>query len=345
MQPTEGTNERYRVVVRALPDTVTRLRDDGTVLDTHVPSVFATEFPPESLVGKRLHDVIPKTLAGQFDAAVSLLRMTGQPASYEYTVEVDGRTRHREVRMVSAGRGEVLSILRDVTELREKETALEASQAELRALASHLQDVREEERTRLSREVHDVIGQQLTAARLGAGWFGRHAPDDPEVQDHLAELRQVIDETLRQVRRIATDLRPGVLDDFGLASAVEWQAGRYEERTGTSCSVDIHGVTEPPSEIATAAFRVLQESLTNVTRHAEANRVAITLVLGHASVRLVVSDDGRGFKPDRLRRRSLGLLGMRERAATYGGTLDVQGAPGQGTVVECTLPFSIPTDP
>ncbi|MGB3543413.1 histidine kinase [Rubrivirga sp.] len=334
--------DRYRTVVRALPDVVTRLTDDGTVLDTHVPDPFATEYPRESLVGRKLHDVIPAKLAGQFDASVTMLRLTGQPSSYEYTVEVDGRTRYREVRMVSAGPGEVLSILRDITDLRENEIALEASQAELRALASHLQEVREDERTRLSREVHDVIGQQLTAVRLGAGWFGRHAPDDQEVRDRLTDLRQTIDETLRQTRRIATDLRPGVLDDFGLASAVEWQTHRFEERTGTRCRCDVHGASEPPGDVATAAFRVFQESLTNVVRHAEAGRVAVTLVLGLDSLRLVVSDDGQGFDASQLRQRSLGLLGMRERAAALGGTLDVQGTPGQGTVVECTLPYSPP---
>lgn len=334
------SEDRFRAVVRALPDIVTRLTDDGTVLDSHIPDAFATEFPAESLIGRRLHDVIPPTLAGQFDSAVSLLRLTGRPASYEYTVEVEGRTRYREVRMVSAGPGEVLSILRDVTELREKEHALEESKAELRALAGHLQDVREEERTRLSREVHDVIGQQLTAIRLGAGWFGRHATDDPEVQERLTDLRQTIDETIRQVRRIATDLRPGVLDDFGLASAVEWQAGRFEDRTGIECLVDVHGAAEPPTDNATAVFRVLQEALTNVVRHAEASRVSITLVLAPGRVRLVVTDDGRGFDSSRRRRQSLGLLGMRERAATHGGTLEVTGTPGVGTVVECTMPYA-----
>ncbi|WP_420454087.1 PAS domain-containing sensor histidine kinase [Rubrivirga sp.] len=336
---------RYRTVVQALPDVVSRLSPDGLVLDFHVPEVFATEFPAERLVGRRLQDVIPADLAGLFLKATQQLSATGETVAYGYEVEIAGRTHHREVRMAPIEGGEVLSILRDVTRLRENETALERSRAELRALATHLQDVREEERSRLSREVHDVLGQQLTAIRLGIGWFGRHYADDAAAQARLGDVRETIDDTIRHVRQIAADLRPGVLDDFGLASAAAWQAKRFEERTGTPCAVDVHGVTEPPPGVATAAFRVLQEALTNVARHAHAESVAVTLVLGPESVRLVVADDGRGFDAEHAGRRSLGLIGMRERAGAQGGTLEVRGVPSRGTVVECTLPHSSPADP
>ena len=332
---------RYRTIVRALPDVVSRLAPDGLVLDFHVPDVFATEFPAELMLGRRLQDVIPASLAETFLAARDLLLETGEMVSYDYAVEFGGRTYHREVRMAPIEGGEVLSMLRDVTPLREHKAALERSQAELRALATHLQDVREEERTRLSREVHDVLGQQLTAIRLGIGWFGRHYSDDEAAQARLADVRATIDETIRHVRQIASDLRPGVLDDFGLASAVEWQAKRFEERTGTPCRLDVQGATEPPADVATAAFRVLQEALTNVARHAEAGAVTVTLGLGPDAVRLVVADDGRGFEPAPSGRRSLGLVGMRERAGAQGGTLEVRGVRGRGTVVECTLPHRL----
>ena len=336
---------RFRTVVRALPDVVSRIRDDGLVLDFHVPEAFTTEFPAENMVGRRLQDVIPHELADKFVTALAEVRRTGGTASYDYQVEVNGRTRHREVRIAPVGPDEVISMLRDVTVLREHETALERSQTELRALAAHLQEIREDERTRLSREVHDVLGQQLTAIRLGIGWFGRHYADDEAATARLEDVRATIDETIRHVRQIASDLRPGILDDFGLASAVEWQAARYEERTGTVCTVDVQGHTEPPREVATAGFRVLQEALTNVARHAEAGRVAITVILDPRSVRLVIADDGRGFDTDRAGRRSLGLMGMRERAGALGGTLDVRSAPEHGAVVECTLPFEPTSDP
>lgn len=336
-------NSRFQILVRALPDVVSRIQDDGLVLEFHVPPAFATEFPADDLIGRRLQDVIPAELAARFAQAVQHVRQSGESVSYDYQVVSDGKTRHREVRVVPAGPSEVISLLRDVTMLRDNQAALEQSQVELRALAAYLQEVREEERTRLSREVHDVLGQQLTAIRLGIGWFGRHYSDDAAAQSRLGDIREVIDETIQHIRKIAGDLRPGVLDDFGLASAVQWQAKRFEERTDVKCRFDIQGSTEPPREVATAAFRVLQESLTNVARHAQAGSVSVTVVLGPATVRLVVADDGCGFDSDRARRRSLGLVGMRERARSLGGTLDVHGVTDQGTVVECTLPHSLPS--
>jgi len=340
-----ASEARYRAIVHALPDVVSRLRDDGLVVDFHVPDVFATEFPAEAMIGKVLPDIIPDDLAAKVRDAMDRLRQTDETVSYDYAVEVGGRTCYREVRMAPIGDDEVLSMLRDVTPLREHEAALERSRAELQALATHLQDIREEERTRLSRDVHDVLGQQLTAIRLGVGWFGRHYPDDEAAQARLDDVRQTIDETIRHVRQLAADLRPGVLDDFGLASAVEWQATRFEERTDVGCRVDVQGRTEPPREVATAAFRVFQEALTNVARHAEAATVKVTLVLGPAQVRLVVADDGRGFDAGRMRRHALGLVGMRERAGALGGALEVRGEPGRGTVVECTLPFEPAPEP
>ncbi|WP_412062641.1 PAS domain S-box protein [Rubrivirga sp. IMCC45206] len=333
------SESRYRTVVRALPDVVSRLQADGLVLDFHVPAQFETEFAADALIGKRLQDVIPRDLADKFEAAAAQIAARGEPVAYDYETAADGRRLFREVRMAPLGDGELLSMLRDVTPLREHEQALERSRAELRALATHLQDIREEERTRLSREVHDVLGQQLTAIRLGIGWFGRHYAEDAPALKRLESVRETIDETIRHVREIASDLRPGVLDDFGLASATTWQAKRFEERTGTTCHVDVHGAVEPPADVATAAFRVLQEALTNVARHADAGHVAVTLVLAPTALRLVVADDGRGFDPARTRRRSLGLVGMRERAGALGGTLDVDGTPGQGTRVECTFPL------
>ena len=336
---------RFRTVVGALPDVVARLRLDGRVLDFHVPPAFETEFPAERLVGRRLQDVIPSALADKFEAAVARVRQTGRPVSYDYVVRVGGVERHREVRLAPVGEGETISMLRDVTALREKGAALERSEAELRALAAHLQDVREEERARLSREVHDVLGQQLTAIRLSVGWFGRHSPDDADAQARLDDVRETIDETLGHVRQIAADLRPGVLDDFGLESAVEWQAARFERRTGVPCALAVVGDTEPPADVATAAFRVLQEALTNVARHAGAGSVAVTLGLRPDAVELAVADDGRGFDADAAGRQSLGLLGMRERARALGGALSVRGRPGEGTTVECTFPLNTSAAP
>ena len=348
-----ASEARYRSLLVALPDVISRIRRDGWVLDFHVPPVFATEFPPEALIGRRLQDEIPEPLADHFDAAVARVDDADGPVTYRYEVTARGERRFREVRIVPLGPDEVISILRDVTAeveaemgLRQSKAELEASQTELRALAAHLQDVREEERAHLSREVHDTLGQQLTAIRYAVGWFGRQMPDDADAQRRLEDARALIDDTIRRVRQIAADLRPGVLDDFGLESALEWLAERTMERTGIDTRIEASGDARGvPDEVATAAFRIVQEALTNVARHAQASSVRIVVEARPGRLDLRVEDDGVGLDAEAMRsRRSLGVLGMRERARAQGGTLDVSGASGEGATVSVSFPLQ-PTPP
>lgn len=335
---------RYRALLGALPDAIARLRDDGLALDFYVPDEFATEFPAEQMLGHRLADVIPAPLAKAFGDAVAALRETGAAQSYRYTVEVDGAERVREVRVVANGPDEVLSLLRDVTELERQQRDLERSRAELRALAARLQAVREDERARLSRDVHDVIGQGLTAIRLVAGGIARRHPEDPEVQSRVADLRGLVDEITRTVRRLSTDLRPGVLDDLGLVAAVEWQARRFEERAGLTCTVEAAAELapgRPPEPVGTAVFRIVQEALTNVARHARASEVAIRLLADGDALRLEVQDDGAGLGAPDPSRRPLGVVGMRERALAAGGTLTLTEPDAGGVLVRGTFPGAL----
>lgn len=344
-----ASEARFRSLLAALPDVISRLRRDGTVVDFHVPPAFATEFPPEAMLGKRLNDEIPAPLAAMFDDAVAKVDTADGPVTYRYEVAVAGDPHYREVRLVPLGDEEVISILRDVTPevlaeqgLRESKASLERSQAELRALAAHLQDVREEERAHLSREVHDTLGQQLTAIRYAVGWFGRQLEGDEEADRRLSDARALIDETIQNVRQIAADLRPGVLDDFGIATALEWVAERTTDRTGLDVRVEAHGdASGVPDDIATAAFRIVQEALTNVARHADASSVRILVDARPDGLRVTVRDDGVGLDADALAaRRSLGVLGMRERARAHGGVLHLTGAPGEGATV--SVFFSLP---
>jgi PAS domain S-box-containing protein len=238
----------------------------------------------------------------------------------------------------------VIGVAVDVTEMRRQQKELESSRAELRQLAAHLQDVREEERTRISREVHDILGQSLTAIRLGVGSLGRKLGGDEEVATRVAEIQARIDETIRHVREIAAELRPGLLDDLGLASALEWQAESFARDCGITCVFT--GEDPPqklPSEINTAVFRICQEALTNVVRHAEASRVDMRLIHSPTTVVLEVADDGVGVSPQQLSRvPTLGILGMRERARILGGHLEVVGIAGAGTTVRVTFPRDTP---
>jgi signal transduction histidine kinase len=187
-----------------------------------------------------------------------------------------------------------------------------------------------------------VLGQTLTALKMDLGWIGRRLPDDaPATRAKLTEMSAQIDEAVITVRRIATDLRPGILDDLGLAAAVEWQAREFEGRTGIQCRLQADlGAGTVDSLTSTAVFRILQESLTNVTRHSRATRVTVTLERQSGNLILDVHDDGVGIaNADASNPQSIGLAGMRERAQLVRGDVTISGSPGKGTTIRVQIPW------
>jgi PAS domain S-box-containing protein len=233
-------------------------------------------------------------------------------------------------------------IMRDVSERQRAEAELQKSQAQLRALASHLQSVREDERTRIAREVHDGLGQVLTAMKIDLAWLAaRIRPEDSAAAAKIQGMNSLVAETIRLVRAIAAELRPGVLDDAGLVAAIDWQAEEFEARTAISCRF-LSTVPEDTldAELSTALFRILQEALTNVARHSNATTVEVELRREDNRAVLVIADNGRGITPREIEDvRSLGLLGMRERALLLGGDLTIVGRRGEGTIVTVNLPL------
>lgn len=216
---------------------------------------------------------------------------------------------------------------------------------QLRALATRLQGVREEERTRIARELHDELGQAMTGLNIDLAWTSKQLAklDDGvcgAVRDRIAEMMKLINGTIQSVRRICTELRPGLLDDLGLVAAIEWQAHDFQSRSGIACEVRLpEDAMDLGREASTAVFRIFQEILTNVARHANATKVNVTLYDDGGKVALEVRDNGRGIKETEIWGQSaLGLLGMRERAFLFGGEVSFVGVPGQGTRVTITVP-------
>jgi PAS domain S-box-containing protein len=212
---------------------------------------------------------------------------------------------------------------------------------QLRALTAHTEAVREDERTSVSREIHDVLGQALTALKMDIAWLGRHVESGGVWLPKLEEMSKMTDELIDSVRRISADLRPGVLDDLGLAAAIEWQAQEFQRRTGTTCVVHSNlGDHRFERDLGTAVFRIFQEALTNIVRHANATHVDVRLEREGARLRLTVRDDGSGISAEALSSPgSLGLLGITERARRLGGTVDIRGQPGAGSVVVLDVPL------
>jgi signal transduction histidine kinase len=233
-------------------------------------------------------------------------------------------------------------IQRDVTHRHQASEEIEASRQELRALASRLQKVREEERTAIAREIHDELGQALTGLKLDIAWMTHQLPRDHEATSQCASIIERIDKTLTAVRRIATELRPSVLDQLGLAAALEWQGQEFGARTGIEVDMELCVDTCSISdEVGSSAFRILQESLTNVARHARATRVVIRLAQSATMLSLDVSDNGVGCPAEPHRgTESLGLIGMRERALACGGEFGLSCGPNGGTTVSLRVPLT-----
>ena len=238
--------------------------------------------------------------------------------------------------------------LREAQQRRERERAeenLRNSHEQLRALNTHLQHVREEERTRIAREVHDELGQALTGLKLDLTWLGGKLPRGARpLRRKIKTMSDHIDTTIHAIRRVATELRPGILDSLGLFAAIEWAASDFQERSGIFCEVkiEVEETTADP-ELTTVCFRIFQETLTNIIRHAKATHVEVSLTHRGDALILTVRDNGRGIaEKEIVNPHSIGLVGMRERAAQVGGDVLFFGLPGHGTTVTVRLPMPAP---
>jgi PAS domain S-box-containing protein len=301
--------------------------------------------------GKIAHEMLQTEFPHPFAEVRDELTRVGHWEGDLVKIAQDGR------RVVVAGRwalqwgkrGEpprVLVVNSDITERKLAEQSLVLQREQLRALAERLQLVREEDRKRVARDLHDQIGQILTAIKMDMTWMTRHLPaSEDKVLARIAESIQSINDGVKAVRTICSGLRPGVLDDLGLAAAIEWQANEFVSRNGIQCQVSV-----PPVDLhldgdrATATFRIFQECLTNVTRHAQAKSVRVVLSQEDENILLTVEDDGIGFCESDLSNSlgSLGLLGMKERAQFCGGDVQISSTPGNGTTVTVRVPMDSP---
>jgi signal transduction histidine kinase len=244
-----------------------------------------------------------------------------------------------------AGTRAVCLIASDLSTVKRAEQELRASSEQSRKLAARLLSVREEERTRIAREIHDELGQSLTAVKIDLAWLASRLPRrSAPILERIRSTLDLADSIIQSVRRISTELRPGILD-LGLAAAVEWQAQEFQTRTGIRCELQLPAQEAVAPNVSTALFRILQETFTNVARHSGATRVEVVLQKERDRLVLAISDNGRGFdQADPSLAESLGLLGMRERAAMLGGGLSVSSAPGKGTSVIAWIPLRSPEE-
>jgi signal transduction histidine kinase len=225
-------------------------------------------------------------------------------------------------------------IMTNITESKLEQEEVLRSRARLAELTDHIEQVKEQERTRIAREIHDDLGGNLTAIKMALAMLAARLPDEPPLRDKAAYLDDLVDRTIDAVHRISLDLRPSTLD-LGLVAALEWQAREFERQAGVACVFRCaHREIDLDPDHASALFRIFQEALTNIAKHAGATRVMVALRRQRQHLLLTIADNGRGIQPaDRLKPHSFGLRGMSERARALGGTLTLSEAPGGGTMV------------
>lgn len=337
---------RYEAAFRLSPFrlTINRL-DDGRFIEVNDAFLRDLRQSREQVIGRTSVELGLWADPSMRERYVRRLKREKTIVELEFSgYERDGR---REITQLSSTLVElqgvecVLSIAHDVTERRHSESELEASRQQLRALASRQQQAREDERRSIAREIHDELGQVLTGIKLDVAWAHSHHPAEPaHSRNRLADALERITGAMDVVRRIATELRPAVLDDLGLVAALEWQAQQFARLTQVRTTVDLPPTDPVMSSAArTTVFRIVQEALTNVARHAGATAVHLELHAEKDKLHVAIRDDGRGITPAELAdQRSLGLLGLRERAMAAGGTLSVRTRARRGTEVVLILP-------
>ncbi len=231
----------------------------------------------------------------------------------------------------------------DITEKKRAEQEIRQSREQLRNLSAHLHAAREEESRRIAREIHDELGQSLTALQMDLSWLNKRLPQEAcDLKEKTGRMRRLLETTVESVHKISTELRPVLLDDLGLTAAIEWQIEAFRRRSGVRCEAsltdDDHAMEK---DLSTSLFRIFQEALTNIARHADATEVRVTLSRKDNEIYLEVADNGRGVSHEQVHNsKSLGIIGMRERARLLGGRVTIKNRYGRGTTVTVKIPIS-----
>jgi PAS domain S-box-containing protein len=355
------SEETALALLNAPTESALLLDRKGHILALNRPAADRFRRTSEELTGRCAFDFFQPEVAEIRKAYHEQVLRTCRPVRYEDQRE--GRWLNTNVYPVFDAGGDVVRVAvfsRDVTDQKTAEEALRIAKEEvtlysknlesrvrertkeLRRLSATIMTRQEKERTAIARELHDELGQMLTALRFEAVWlWERFRGDEPKAFERAMDMCRLIDKSIDDVRSMSTRLRPGVLDDLGLIAALEWYTADFEKRTGIACSFSRSNVDEVHDTLATAAYRIAQEALTNVARHARASHARVDLVRWGGFLTLSVTDDGKGFHvADFKDAGKFGLVGMRERSSLAGGSLTIRSHPGNGTEVIFRVPIS-----
>jgi two-component system sensor histidine kinase UhpB len=350
-QRSESSQARLDLIVESAMDAIIAVDERQSVVLFNRAAEQVFGIAKEMAIGTPLDRFIPQRFRGAHHGHVEAFGHTGvtsrrmgdvttlwalrQDSGEEFPIEASISQTAED------GRRYFTVILRDITVRKQAEDALRASQRDLRELSARVLEAREEEKTRIARELHDELGQLLTALKMDLASMRERLPG--ELHATASEMSGLLDQTVAATRRISADLRPLMLDDLGLADAARWLAEDFSNRSSIACRMEVAGgdaLESLSKSVSTAVYRAIQESLTNIARHAQAKSAWATLAVAGDEILFEMEDDGRGIAPEDLAKaRSLGLKGMRERIAHLGGTFEIARAPRGGTRLRVRVPL------
>ncbi|MBL7741803.1 MAG: PAS domain S-box protein [Chitinophagaceae bacterium] len=339
---------RLKTILDTDPECIKLMTPDARMMDINTSGLQMIEADSEeqvkgqsllTVVGEAYKDTARKMLEEAFEGKSGLMEFE--------MIALKGTRRWCEVSIVPFrnAAGDIIAALgvtRDMTKWKQAEEKLKKSFEEIRRLSEHLQNVREDERLHVAREIHDELGQQLTVLKMDVSRLGKNLNVHNDKYAHdINEVLDAINTMVMTVRKISSELRPGLLDDLGLSATLEWYSQDFEKRTAIRTNF-ITGINDEnlPQKIKIGLFRIFQESLTNVARHAGAGKVDISLMQEGRQLVLLIEDNGKGFDPDTIaEKKTLGITGMKERALMIGGTYNIFSTPGKGAVIEVIVPL------
>jgi len=343
------SEEKYRDLYDNAPDMYHSVNREGIIVDCNETEAKILGYKKEEIIGRPITDFFTeeslKDHENLFPTLTAHEQLFGLERDY---VRKDGTTfpASMNVFIEADEKGDLIrtkTIARDMTEYKRAEAAVRRSREELRNLSAHIQTVLEEERGYIAREIHDELGQTLSRLKLDITWLKKRMSKDQTLLTEKADkMSGLIDSTIHTVQRISSKLRPGVLDYLGLPAAIEWQVNEFKEQTGIGSKIEIGSdVNVEDQNISIAVFRIFQETLTNIMRHAKANRVDVVLKQEEDTLVLAVKDNGIGIPEDKISTHtSFGLMGIKERARVLSGKVSISGVPGKGTTVTVCIPLS-----
>lgn len=341
------SEEKYRQLVENVSEAIANIAVDGKILFANEVAANLLNKKSNEIIGKYIYDELPKEISNKLKDQLNKYFISPDKRNFDYTIGIpnyENQSFMISIQPVISSDNEINSLMcliTDITYRKIAERELEHSQEMLRNLAAHLESVREDERKEIAFEVHDELGQELTALKLDLSWMeGKLTDLQPILKEKIVEMKDLIDTTIDRVGNISTKLRPDILDHFGLLAAIEWATGDFQKRSGINSEL----IFDPEeinvdSDRATVIFRILQETLTNVIRHSKADTVEVIFSEKKDKYELSVSDNGVGISQDRINApESFGLFAINERARSVGGSVEITGQKGIGTKIKLIIP-------